>query len=508
MKHALLLFLSADHLHAQHMAGGDITVQRDFTDSTEGREEFAAFLRSVKCTTYLLTDLIEEDFRHEIVPHLSGGNRTALLQRKFDQFYRGTPFHQATLLHRQKTGRKDDDMLFSALTNPALITPWLNIMLAQQTPLAGIYSVPQISAPLVKDHPSNHLLLVSWEKFSGLRQTYFSEHHLQVSRMTPVHADVSFPDAVIRELARTFQYLKSLSLLPSGQTLDVRILCNSNDHNELQGKLPKNADMRYDFADISEVGKKLNINYRFTDSDASQIFLHQLVVLPPKSNYANASHTHYFDLYRLRNALTLASGMLLLGTILWGANSLWQSSIDAEEAVELNAQAQLTLREVQQITLAFPNTYAPAADMKAGVTVMRKLNSYSPAPLDIMVPISATLDRYPQIQLDELTWQMSATEPVASNTRSDVPARVITLRGRMVEFENDYRAVLKYLEAFQHDLTVQGYQVTVLTKPFDASPSGSIADQRAASTNTLVFSVKISRRPGNTETTDMNRPPA
>jgi len=38
----------------------------------------------------LLVDLIEEDFRQEAVPHLLGSKRTALLQRKLEQFYRGT----------------------------------------------------------------------------------------------------------------------------------------------------------------------------------------------------------------------------------------------------------------------------------------------------------------------------------------------------------------------------------------------------------------------------------
>jgi hypothetical protein len=146
--------------------------------------------------------------------------------------------------------------------------------------------------------------------------------------------------------------------------------------------------------------------------------------------------------------------------------------------------------------------------MKAGVSVMRKLNQYSPAPLDIMRPVSASLDRYPQIQLDELSWQMSANEPVASNTLADVPAQVIILKGRMVDFANDYRAVLNYLESFQRDLNGKGYQVTVLTKPFDASPSGSIADQREVRSSALSFSIKISRRPGITGTPEINRPPA
>jgi len=508
MKQTLLLFLSADRLHAQHMAGGNIAAQRDFTDSAEGREGFKSFLQSIKCPAYLLVDLIEEDFRHEIVPHLSGGNRTALLHRKFEQFYRGTPFHQATLLHRQKTGRRDDDMLFSALTNPSMIMPWLNILLAQKSPLAGIYSVPQISAPLIKDQRASHLLLVSWEKYSGLRQTYFSGHHLQVSRLTPVHADVPFHDAVVRELARTFQYLKSLSLLPSGQMLDVLILCHSDGRNELQGKLPNNADMRYGFLDIAETGKQLGINYRFTDSDASQIFLHQLASHPPKNNYANATHTHFYNLGRIKFSLNLASAILFLVATLWSASNLLNGSSNATEATELKALAQQTLHEEQKVTLTFPNTHAPAVDMKAGVSVMRKLKLYSSAPLDIMGPISTALQHHPQIQIDDLAWLMSATEPVASNTLADVPAQVVTLKGRMVDFANDYRAVLNYLESFQRDLTAQGYQVTVLTKPFDASPSGSIADQRESRLDALFFSVKISRRPEITASPDSTRPSA
>lgn len=507
IKNALLLFLSADHLHAQHMALGRIAAQRDFIDTTTGREDFASFLQSIKCPAYLLTDLIEEDFRHEIVPHLIGRRRTVLLQRKFEQFYRNTPFHQVTLLRRQKTGRRDDEMRFSALTNPSLIAPWLDIISAQQTPLAGIYTVPQISAPLVKDIPSNHLLLVSWEKFAGLRQTYFSNHQLQVSRLTPVHVDLTFRDAVARELSRTYQYLKSLSLLPSGQQLNVVILCHGVDRDEMQDKLPQNTDMHYSFADIAQVGRQLNIGYNFTDSDASQIFLHQLAAHPPKNHYANASHTHYFDLYRLKHALNVGSGILLLGAILWSVNNLWESSSNAKEAATLKTQAQYILSEVARVTSAFPDASVRGADMKAAVSTMRKLGLYAPAPLDIMAPVSAVLDRHAQIQIDDFTWQMSAAEPIASNALAIVPAQVVNLKGRLVDFDHDYRAILNYLASFQDDLAAQGYQVTVLSKPFDASPSGSIADQREARPNTLDFSLKLSRRPI-VVTADTNRPPA
>ncbi len=491
----LLLFLSADRLHAQIMAHGKITAQHEFSDSPGGQENFAEFLKTAQHPAYLLVDLIEEDFRQETVPHLSGSKRSALLQRKFEQFYRGTPFHQAALLQRQKTGRRDDDMLFSALTNPAIIKPWLDIMLAQQTPLAGIYSVPQISAPLTKDHPSNHLLLISWEKSAGLRQTYFSGHRLQISRLTPIHADLTFRNAVIKELTRTYQYLKSLSLLPPGQTLDVRLLGHSHDLIELQLELPRSADMRYDFADLADLAGQHKIDYRFTDSDASQIFLHQLAARPPQTHYANATHTHYFTLWQLKHTLNLASGTLLFGILLWGAANLWQGSNDAAETASLNTLAQRTLGEVQKITLAFPNTYAPAADMKAGVSVMRKLNRHDSAPGGILHPLSAVLDLHPQIELDNLAWRMDASEPVAPNTLADVPAQAIIIKGRLIGFANDYRAALNYLETFQRDLAARGYQVAILAKPLDVSPSGSIADQRETHTGALGFSLKISRRP-------------
>ena len=491
----LLLFLSAGQLHAQIMERGKITRQSEFTDTPEGQENFAIFLQGARYPAYLLVDLIEEDFRQETVPHLSGKSRTALLQRKIEQFYRGTPFHQSTLLQRQKTGRRDDDMLFSALTNPALIKPWMDIMLAQQTPLAGIYSIPQISAPLVKDHPSKHLLLISWERFAGLRQTYFSDHRLQISRLTPIRADLTFQQAVVTELARTYQYLKSLSLLPLGQTLDVRLLGHSQDLAKLQLDLPKSADMHYDFIDLGDLAKQQNIDYRFTDSDASQIFLHQLAARPPQTHYANATHTHYFKLWQLKHTLNLASGTLLFGMLLWGAANLWQSSNDAAEAASLKKLAQRTQSEAHKITSTFPHTYAPAANMKAGVSVMRRLDQQGSSPDGILQPISAILDRHPRIELDELAWRMDATEPVASGTLADVPAQSIIIKGRLTDFTNDYRAALDYLENFQRHLAVQGYQVAVLVKPLDISPSGSIADQRETDANALGFSLKVSRRP-------------
>lgn len=501
MSRRLLLFLSANRLHAQLMAGGKIAAQQEFDSSQEGREAFAAFLQPVKCPAYLLVDLIEEDFRPETIPHLRGRSRNALLQRKFDQYYRGTPFHQATLLQRQKTGRRDDEMLLSALTNPALIAPWLDVLHAQEIPLAGIYSVPQVSAPLVKNHASDHLLLVSWEKSAGLRQSYFIERRLQISRLTPAHTVSSFQEAVTKELGRTCQYLKSLSLLPEGQSLDVCILGHSGDLAGLQEKLPPAADMYYEFVELDKVAARLKIGCCFADSDASQIFLHELAAQPPKTHYANAAHTHHFELWQLRNALGWMSAAALLGSLLWGTANVIFNSGSATATESLRIQAQQTLGEAQQITQGFadalPGNRASAADMKVGVSLMRKFDQSSPSPQAILKPISAVFDQFPQIELDNLGWHTNASGS-PGNANAAIPGQAtaatgttITLKANLRGFASDYRAALAYLDRFQRELSVAGYRVSVTSKPLDVGPGGSIADQRETHEKALDFSLQF-----------------
>jgi hypothetical protein len=495
MRRSLLLFLSVDHLHAQRMEGNTIAAQHTFPHTPEGREKFFAFVEGVNYPCYLLTDLIEEDFRHESIPHLAGKSRTALLKRKFEQFYRATPYHQATFLQRQKVGRRDDDVLFSALTNPSLITPWVEILSAKKIPLAGIFSVPQISKPLIKNHPSKHLLLISWEKFSGLRQTYFSDHHLQISRLTPVHNEQAFHDSVVKELLRTYQYLKSLSLLPAGESLDVYVLCNADDRNELFNRLTVSVDMRYDFADINAVGKQLGVQEHIANSDATQIFLRQLVKNPPSAHYANAGHTFYYTLWNLNRTLWLAAGLLFAVALVWSFSNVWRSNSAVEGRKSLQLAAQLASEETQKIVQSFPNTYAAATDMKSGVTVMRKLGQYGAEAETVLQPVSSMLNHYPKIEVDTLTWQTEAAGFDAPGTRNDVPAQVATIKGHLTGFADDYRGALNYVEQFQSDLTAQGFQVAVVDKPFDASSGGNIADQGDARKNSLDFSLKIARRP-------------
>ena len=504
-----LLFLGANSFIAYTWKGGAFLGEQSFADNPEGKEQFAAFLQNHPHPIYLLTDLIEEDFRHETVPHLRGGDRTALIQRKFEQYYRNTPFRQALPLRRQKEGRRDDDMLFSGLTNPALISPWLSVMLAHSTPLAGIYSVPNISTPLVRGITHSYLLLLSWEKHAGLRQTYFDAQLLRFSRLTPISDGSSFSEAVANEAVRTQQYLKSLSLLPASQALNVHIICHANERRELEARLNDDTDMHFAYLDIQELGRRIKSKTGYASSDATPLFLHLLATKPPCSNYAAAAHTHFFQLLQLRRRLLWLSAALAAASLLWSAANIWEGRGLNADNESLKMQAGSLSQQAQQIIQGFPNTLAPATDMKPAVLLMRKMVNYSPPPQMILEGLSTTLDAFPLIRVDKLSWQTStgqtgaAPDTTAPNTPlpngavANAPAQTIMLSAELTGFApSDYRNLLNYLERFQQELKLHDYSVTVLTMPLDISPKGSIAAGVGDdNTKPAQFSLKLIWRP-------------
>ncbi|MBI5889364.1 MAG: hypothetical protein HZB47_01655 [Nitrosomonadales bacterium] len=483
-----LLFLSAESFHATIWHGGKMGAPLYFSNDANGREYFSAFLKQHRDPAYLLVDVIEEDFRLETVPHLTGSARRDLRMRKFEQFYRGTQFRQATLIHRHEEGRRDDDMLFSALTNPQRISPWLDALQANHIPLVGIYSLPNISTPLLKEIPSDHVLLLSWEKDSGLRQTYFNNKSLHFSRLIPINDNESFSASVASETPRTQQYLKSLSLPPPGEMLDVYIICHARDRNDLQAKLESSNELRYTYLDIQELGKRIKAKAAFADSDATSLFLHLLASKPPGSHYANAEHTHFHSLWQLRRILFGLAAAIIAISALWSGMAFWQGQQYVEETEPLNVQKERVKEQAQQIQHSFANNMAPAADMKTAVLLTRKLNEYTPPPESILQDLSLVLDKFAQIRVDKLSWQASATDAAPSI----YPAQVITFEGSIASFGTDYRKALGYLERFQQALAQQGYTVIAQKMPLDISSKGSISgDIQNITGGPALFTLKI-----------------
>ncbi len=482
-----LLFLNADSFLAYVWGSKGVSGEYRFSNDADGREQFAAFLGRNRHPAYMLVDIIEEDFHLETVPHLIGPSRTALLQRKFEQYYRSTPFRQATLLQRQADGRRDDEYLLSALTNPQRISPWLDALLAHRIPLAGIYSVPNISAPLLKDIQAEHVLLLTWERDAGLRQTYFHDKRLHFSRLIPINEDGSLIDAIIAETPRTQQYLKSLSLPPPGEILEVHILCHESDRAGLAAQLSDDSDLHYTFIDIGEFAKQRKCKHEFHDSDATPLFLNLLATKPPSAHYANADHTHFFTLWQLQRIFFGIAITVTLAGLLWSAIAFWQGDELAQETAPIKEQTERLRQETQQIQRSFANTSVPANDMKTAVLLARSLSEYGPPPKAVLYELSAVMDTFPRVLLRKLSWQSSPADAAPS----PYPAQLILFEGELDGFGNEHRKALDYLDRFQQALTQHGYTVSAQTLPLDVSSKGSISAETKDQNKPAQFTLKI-----------------
>lgn len=465
MARKTLLYLCDHQLLAGQWQGGRLSTMQNFAGNAAGREQFAAFLKTRRDPVCLLTDLVGEDFRIETMPHVRGGDYAALVQRKLEQHFRNTPFRRAACLQRLQQGRRDDRMLFAALVDPALLAPWLDILQQQCVPLAGIHSVAAVSGMLVRHLSTAPLLLLSWEKYAGLRQSYFAAGELHFSRLTTMADDAALALTVATEVARIRQYLHSLSLLSSEQEVQVCVICHVRDMAALEEQLRNSTAMHYHLLDLAELARRVKLKTECSDSDATPLLLHLLARQPPRSQYADAVATRDFRLRHVRQVLAGSGAALFAAGLLWCAAELRAGErLDGESRL-LGQQAYSLSQQLQQVVADTPGVTASAADMKTAVLLMRKLERYSPPLQQVLGGLGAALGSCPRIRVERLSWQ--------ANTLKSTPVQIISLDGELQGFAGDYRAALDYLERFRQALTQHGYEVQAQTLPPDIGPQPS-----------------------------------
>ena len=134
------LYLSAHKAAIYHWLRGDLGSSYLFDGNDEGRAYFERYLNeSQKSPIYILTDFFEEEYRQDTIPHVFGPDRKAILERKKGRLFRDTPYFYSRVIGREEEGRRDDRVLLTAITNPKLVTPWVNLIDACKVPLATAY---------------------------------------------------------------------------------------------------------------------------------------------------------------------------------------------------------------------------------------------------------------------------------------------------------------------------------------------------------------------------------
>lgn len=236
---------------------------RDFLPDEPGLADFEYLLQqSITMPARLLVDMIEEDFRREAIPHVNMWDRRGLINRLIEKHYRDESYVHAKVLDRSKLGRKDDNVLLSALTNTALLAPWLERIRESNARLAGIWSLPLLTEKLLRPivNEDRHSLIVSRQVRSALRNSYFRNGKLLLSRQAKFDKDMWDKEdfeGVIANLERgtieIYNFLLNQRIMDGADYLNVYCILNESQLEEARGLVSNTPQVHYSFFSLERL---------------------------------------------------------------------------------------------------------------------------------------------------------------------------------------------------------------------------------------------------------------
>lgn len=470
MAEKLLVGIAGNGAAVARWRGSRIVDCREFGADEAGRAAFKEYLAATPdVPAYIMVDAVEEDYRFETLPHAYGSDRAQMAARKLRQHYRNTPYMTAWRLGRDASKRRDDRYLFSALTNPELVTDWLQAVVSRGLPVAGIYLLPLVSAALPeKLGVQNHNLLIVAQHSAGLRLTFFRDKQFRLSRLTRGESGraenrVSY---FVEEISNTRLYLHALRTLTLDEPLMVLILDRTDELTEVaQGIARENPSLECIRLGRRDLAAKLGLPESLLDRSPQALYLYLLGLQPPVSNLAPDHVTVGFRRYRARRAVYVAGGAVAAAGVLWaGANVYQLITLQGEAAGAARQTAQLTA-SYQEATRQFPAAPTSAENLRKTVEIAQKLRETARTPETLMSAVSRALEQSPNIVVRQLGWKYGTSE-IASERVGDRPAgadpkaptaavgparprrQSALIEGEVRPFRGDYRAAIAAIDAF------------------------------------------------------------
>lgn len=506
------LYLTNDKLIALVCKGGAIVERDSFGPTDADSAAFTQYLaRHASIPTHLVTDLIEEDFRMDTVPHVRGSDQEAVLNRKLAQLYRASTFRHAIVQGREAEGRRDDRVLFHAVTNAELLAPWLAALTRAEVPLEGIQSSAVLSVRMLQVLSLNvpHTLLVTIVPDFGLRQTYFRNKQIRFSRLTPIIYDEgqSVGKLIAAETSRTWQYLDSQRNFSGNDTLEVCFVVHAKDREMIAEAIGAYPLFKHRFVDIAEVAQRIKLKPAPTSSHAEELLTFLYAQGSVENHFAEKPALVFSKYRRARIALYAVTAAVLLAGIGVSGYNLFQASsvtsaIDARNQVMRGIQS-----EYQSISDSLRGQTTATDSVRDASTFYRTQIAPAPtSPSPLLRDLSKAWAEFPNIKLLQVSWAtatnetatpalLSAASVTANAIRSDTkvvpgatpapappppstqdgdPAfagnktEVLMIEAAITNFSGDYRAAIALVERLAKRLgELENAKATIITPPLD-----------------------------------------
>ncbi|CAG0987616.1 hypothetical protein MTYP_02102 [Methylophilaceae bacterium] len=518
----IILCATNNKLIAGRWQFGRLVMHQVFQNNQQGLDDFSRFLQNnSKINIYLLADAIEEDYRLETMPHASSGARREMVERKLNQLYRNTPYRTAHFINREKDKRKDDRFLFVALNNTDFLQVWISVIEANQAPLVGVYLLPMVSQTLVRRMKlmAPHLIL-SESLSSGLRQTYFYDGRIRISRLAPYTAETPTSSGYfyVVESEKTRLYLISKRFITRDTALSMVIPAHYENSEILCRDVELEQGIEATTIDLLRFAQGLKLEPVLLRENPELLHMHLLAIGYVPDNLApdSLSKAHHVQLAsRIINASTVVAvvaGVALSGFYL---KASFDNTVQAEQAAIATRQQEQLYDDVAK---NFPATRIPGNDLKTAVELERAIAANAKTPQRMMQVLSNAIEASPEIEINRLYWVMT-NEPNpkdddrtgtlvvnAAENASLAPGFVVDpnflyevafVNGEIRRFNGDYRAALENVNRLAERIQAESgvAQVVVLQGPVNVSSysnlQGSTTDERTAQQPAALFKLRV-----------------
>lgn len=454
-----------------------------FIDDDVGHDKFRTYIIDESLTQIsLVVDSPAEDFIVEKVVHVSPYDRKSFLNRKLDQHFRNVEFRSAKVLGREKSGRRDDRILFSAITQSRNIDNWIRVMLQEQVSIKSITSPAFAICKVARElglETSKEIFLVNWQR-NGIRQSLISNNKLMFSRLTPLPIDpeADLVKAILDATLQSLEYLERIGLLQSGAIPDLHVVSPLLEEDAFAGH-PDSEDFgaiyhhnSIDLMPINKYGGPQNeitaimlcLDWGVRNGDFGNI-------------YASQSAMRFTKLRMQRNFIAVGCLLILFLGALASAPVLTDTLQSQSSFRAVTADMQPIQAQYDELTAQFPATPIPSEAMELVVNNYDLIDNQNHYPIELLSEISQVVGRHPTINISSIVWKLIADEQfleINDAILADEASIEVELYGAQLGtngFENADARLRAFIDALS---TIEGASVTPIRLPVETGPNASV----------------------------------
>lgn len=470
-----LLFLDTDQLAAFTWKRGKLEAAGVFIANDEGQHNFATYLATHHHACFhLLVNLPDEGYACESIPCLWGRDRQALITRKAGQHFAAPALSCVTSLGCEKSTRKNENLLISALTAPEQLQPWLQLIKDAGIALSGIYSTSQLGGQLLAKlgHSApDCLLLCQFE--NSLRESHVHNGHVFFSRLIGISDNTppAIADSFVAEAIRLHQYLIGQRRISREDKLPIFILADPQTIADLEQACATANHLAFHIIDCPAAARRLKLHPEAEDSCCAQLFLHLLAGKQPRQQFASPELRQDFRLAQSRRLIWGLVFSMLSMSSLSAAHTIRQARSLHTESEQLIRDEALIRREHQATVAAFPKLDIDHDSLRQLIERHDELARQRFDPVASLFMLARALDQLPEIEIDSLDWRVEKT---AASTSIAPP--VITLNGHLEQQSDSARQALASLEQFNEGLRAAANCRAEIAGPLRATSTPATSD--------------------------------